>query len=112
MIIELILFLAFVVAVGAVIVKAYEWRQDSLYGPYIFPAFLHQNKRMAQYAAASQVRESDELNSRPTDDGGAGVGHDDTRPTHDYELHAADRCHGGAAGCIRLRSGSQRRMIC
>jgi hypothetical protein len=34
MIIEIILLLAFVVAVGAVIVKAYEWRQDVLYGPY------------------------------------------------------------------------------
>ena len=35
MIIEMFLFLAFVVAVGAVIVKAYEWRQDVLYGPYM-----------------------------------------------------------------------------
>ena len=61
MIIEMILFLAFVVAVGAIIVKAYEWRQDVLYGPYIFPAFSHQNKRMVQCAAASQVRESDKL---------------------------------------------------
>jgi len=72
MIIELILFLAFVVPVGAAIVKAYEWRQDALYGP-IFPAFPHQNKRMATHATASQVRESYDLNSRPTGDGGAGV---------------------------------------
>jgi hypothetical protein len=37
MIIETILFLAFVTAVGAAIVKVYEWRQDVLYGPYIRP---------------------------------------------------------------------------
>jgi hypothetical protein len=35
MVIETILFLVFVVAVGALIVKVYEWRQDVLYGPYI-----------------------------------------------------------------------------
>ena len=33
--IETILFLVFVSAVGAAIVKVYEWRQDVLYGPYI-----------------------------------------------------------------------------
>ena len=72
MIVELILFLAFVVAVGATIVKTYEWRHDVLYGRYIFPA-PHQNKRMAQDAPAGQVREPDDLNSGPTDDGCAGV---------------------------------------
>ena len=35
MIIETVLFIAFVVAAGAAIVKAYEWHQDVLYGPYI-----------------------------------------------------------------------------
>jgi hypothetical protein len=30
-----ILFLVFVVAIGTAVVKAYEWRQDVLYGPYI-----------------------------------------------------------------------------
>lgn len=35
MIIETIVFLALAVAIGAVIVKVYEWRQDVLYGPYI-----------------------------------------------------------------------------
>jgi hypothetical protein len=35
MVIEAILFLVFVIAVGAVIVKIYEWSQDVLYGPYI-----------------------------------------------------------------------------
>ena len=34
-VIETILFLAFVTAVGAAIVKIYEWRQDVLYGPYL-----------------------------------------------------------------------------
>ena len=33
--IETIIFLALVVAVSAIIVKAFEWRQDLLYGPYI-----------------------------------------------------------------------------
>ena len=33
--IETIIFLALVVAVGAIVVKAFEWRQDVLYGPYI-----------------------------------------------------------------------------
>ena len=35
MVIEAILFLAFVIMIGAIIVKVYEWRQDVLYGPYI-----------------------------------------------------------------------------
>jgi hypothetical protein len=35
MIIETILFLVFVAAVGAAIVKVYGWRQDVLYGPYL-----------------------------------------------------------------------------
>jgi hypothetical protein len=35
MIIEMVLLLVFVVAVGATIVKLYEWRQDVLYGRYI-----------------------------------------------------------------------------
>jgi hypothetical protein len=35
MVIETILFLAFVTAVGAAVVKIYEWRQDVLYGPYL-----------------------------------------------------------------------------
>jgi hypothetical protein len=34
MIIEGILFLAFVLAIGVIVVKLYEWRQDVLYGPY------------------------------------------------------------------------------
>jgi hypothetical protein len=33
--IETILFLPFVAAIGAAIVKIYEWRQDVLYGPYL-----------------------------------------------------------------------------
>lgn len=35
MIVETILFLGFVVAAAAFVVKVYEWRQDVLYGPYI-----------------------------------------------------------------------------
>jgi len=35
MVIETVLFIAFAVAAGAVIVKAYEWHQDVLYGPYM-----------------------------------------------------------------------------
>ena len=35
MLIETGLFIAFAVAAGAVIVKAYEWHQDVLYGPYM-----------------------------------------------------------------------------
>ena len=34
MVIEMVLFIAFVV-VGAAIVKAYEWYEDVLYGPYM-----------------------------------------------------------------------------
>ena len=34
MVIETVLFIAFAVIVGAAIVKAYEWYQDVLYGPY------------------------------------------------------------------------------
>jgi hypothetical protein len=35
MVIEALLFIAFVVIVGAAVVKAYEWRHDVLYGPYM-----------------------------------------------------------------------------
>lgn len=33
MVIETVLFIIFVAIFGAAIVKAYEWRQDVLYGP-------------------------------------------------------------------------------
>jgi hypothetical protein len=33
--IESVLLIAFVAIVGAAIVKAYEWHQDVLYGPYL-----------------------------------------------------------------------------
>ena len=35
MVIEALLFITLVVIVGAAVVKAYEWRHDVLYGPYI-----------------------------------------------------------------------------
>jgi hypothetical protein len=35
MVIAMVLFVAFAVATGATIVKAYEWHQDVLYGPYL-----------------------------------------------------------------------------
>jgi hypothetical protein len=35
MIIEAALFLSFVAIAGVIVVKAYEWRQDVLYGPYV-----------------------------------------------------------------------------
>jgi len=35
MVIETVLFVTFVAIVGAAIAKAYEWRQDILYGPYM-----------------------------------------------------------------------------
>jgi hypothetical protein len=35
MAIATLLFLAFIVGTGAAIVKAYEWHQDVLYGPYL-----------------------------------------------------------------------------
>jgi hypothetical protein len=35
MVIELALLVAVVAAMGATIVKVYEWRQDVLYGPYL-----------------------------------------------------------------------------
>jgi hypothetical protein len=35
MVIETLLFIAFVVVVGAAVVKAYEWYHDVLYGPYM-----------------------------------------------------------------------------
>jgi hypothetical protein len=37
MIIATGLFIAFVIATGVAIVKAYEWHQDVLYGPYLKP---------------------------------------------------------------------------
>ena len=35
MVVEIVLCIAFVVAGGTVIVKAYAWQQDVLYGPYM-----------------------------------------------------------------------------
>ena len=35
MVIEAIVFLVFVIAMGAAVVKVYEWRHDVLYGPYV-----------------------------------------------------------------------------
>ncbi len=35
MVIETIVLLAFVFAIGAIVIKIYGWRQDVLYGPYI-----------------------------------------------------------------------------
>jgi hypothetical protein len=35
MVIETVLLITFVVVTGAAIVKAYEWQQDVLYGPYL-----------------------------------------------------------------------------
>jgi len=35
MVIETVLFIAFIAIVGAAIVKGYEWYQDVLYGPYM-----------------------------------------------------------------------------
>jgi hypothetical protein len=37
MVISAFIFIGFVVATGAAIVKAYEWHQDMLYGPYLKP---------------------------------------------------------------------------
>jgi hypothetical protein len=35
MIIELVVLVAVVAAIGAIVVKVYEWRQDLLHGPYL-----------------------------------------------------------------------------
>ena len=45
MVIETVLFIAFVVIVGAAIVKAYEWHQDVLHGPYMKAGRLKQRPR-------------------------------------------------------------------
>jgi hypothetical protein len=45
MVIETVLVIAFVVIVGAAIVKAYEWHQDVLYGPYMKARRLKQRPR-------------------------------------------------------------------
>jgi alanine dehydrogenase len=37
MVISAVLFIGVVLATGAAIVKAYEWHQDMLYGPYLKP---------------------------------------------------------------------------
>jgi hypothetical protein len=45
MVIETVLFIAFAVIVGAAIVKAYEWHEDILYGPYMKADRLKQRPR-------------------------------------------------------------------
>lgn len=45
MIIELTVLVATVAAMGAAIVKIYEWRQDVLYGPYLARERVEQNRR-------------------------------------------------------------------
>jgi hypothetical protein len=42
MVVETVLFIAFVVIVGAAIVKAYEWHHDVLHGPYMKAGRLKQ----------------------------------------------------------------------
>jgi len=37
MVIDTVVFVAFVVVTGAAIVKWFEWHQDVLYGPYLKP---------------------------------------------------------------------------
>jgi hypothetical protein len=44
-VVETVLFIAFVVIVGAAIVKAYKWRQDVLHGPYMKAGRLKQGPR-------------------------------------------------------------------
>ena len=52
MVIETILFIAFAVAGGAVIVKAYEWHQDVLYGPYVKRAdWAHRREQWQPFAS-------------------------------------------------------------
>jgi hypothetical protein len=45
MVVETVLLIGFGVIVGAAIVKAYEWHQDVLYGPYMKAARLKQRPR-------------------------------------------------------------------
>jgi hypothetical protein len=45
MVIETLLFVAFVVIIGSAVVKAYEWYPDVLYGPYIKVGRLKQRPR-------------------------------------------------------------------
>jgi hypothetical protein len=35
MVIETVVFVAFVIGAGAALVKAFEWSQDVLHGPYV-----------------------------------------------------------------------------
>jgi hypothetical protein len=44
MVIELAVLVAIVAAMGATIVKVYEWRQDVLYGPYLARVRVEQNR--------------------------------------------------------------------
>jgi hypothetical protein len=45
MIIELALLIAVVAAIGASVVKIYEWRQDVLYGPFLAKDGENRNRR-------------------------------------------------------------------
>jgi len=53
MIVETILFLVFVAAVGDAIVKIYEWRQDVLYGPYMTKCAIRQSLHL--YATPAPI---------------------------------------------------------
>ena len=65
MIIEMFLFLAFVVAAGAVIVKAYEWRQEVLYGPYIVSTLPHQSQMKIPRLVAVGAQGRDQQDAGP-----------------------------------------------
>jgi hypothetical protein len=54
MIIEMIFFLAVVIAIGAIIVKTFEWQQDVLYGPYNSPAGSHQQTQVTRHSKEVQ----------------------------------------------------------
>jgi hypothetical protein len=45
MVIETLLFIAFVVIIGSAVVKAYKWYHDVMYGPYIKVGRLKQRPR-------------------------------------------------------------------
>jgi hypothetical protein len=58
MVISAVLFIGFVLATGAVIVKAYEWQQDVLYGPYLRPLDWPSGKTSVPVLSGTQPSET------------------------------------------------------
>jgi hypothetical protein len=78
MVIETLLFIAFVVVVGAAVVKAYEWYHDVLYGPYMQGGSIETGATMIAISLHPWIART------PRSDNGLAFNHSHHPETHNY----------------------------